>query len=168
MTKENIEKISVPQTFWSVDEISVDEKKRLADFLGKKGFTISTFYLRFFRNGFSFWEIIGIKECKRQFLLMPSVSELLLNHKDEKDDAGDKGYFYILAKSDSPGNFYETLKKVNRGLCVKLFEFMAERGMSMSTVIKRFSADNWKAWEEEGIHTLLCHFIKNQKSDNND
>ena len=59
MTKENVEKITQNNTPLDVNDISADEKKNLAEFLSDKGFTISTFYLRFFQKGFDAWEIQG-------------------------------------------------------------------------------------------------------------
>ena len=82
MTKENIEKISVPFAFFDIEEISADEKKRLIDFLSDKGFSSTTFYLRFFHKGFAQWEIIGVNECKRQFLAIPEIAQLLLEYVD--------------------------------------------------------------------------------------
>lgn len=64
MTKEIIEKVTQNNTPLEVNDISADEKKNLAEFLSAKGFTISTFYLRFFQKGFDAWEILGIKNCK--------------------------------------------------------------------------------------------------------
>ena len=57
MTKENIEKISIPSTALDVKDMTPDEKKHLSSFLLEKGFTSPTFYLRFFQKGFSLWEI---------------------------------------------------------------------------------------------------------------
>lgn len=53
MTKDNIEKITTPLQSWNTKDISVEEKKSLSDFMQTKGFSIATFYLRFFKNGFS-------------------------------------------------------------------------------------------------------------------
>lgn len=78
MTKENIEKITTPFQSLDAKDISVEEKKSLSDFMQAKGFSAATFYLRFFKNGFSAWEIIGINECKKQFLAMPEIAELFL------------------------------------------------------------------------------------------
>lgn len=64
MTKEIIEKICRKNSLLEVNDISVEEKKNLAEFLSDKGFTISTFYLRFFQKGFDAWEIQGIKTAK--------------------------------------------------------------------------------------------------------
>ena len=52
MTKENVEKITQNNTPLDVNDISAEEKRNLAEFLSDKGFTISTFYLRFFQKGF--------------------------------------------------------------------------------------------------------------------
>ena len=158
MTKEIIEKITKSHTPLQTDDITVECKKSLYAALGKKGFTLATFYLRFFQKGFSEWEIEGIDECKRQFLLLPNVAQQLLEFVDEDDTQmveGDQGYLYILAQSDEPGVFYSCLKRVNAGMCNKFIAYMNERGMSAATVIKRFTTDNWKPWEKEGIRNLL-------------
>ena len=158
MTKEIVEKITKSYTPLQSDDMSVEDKKSLYMTLAKKGFTLATFYLRFFQKGFSEWEIEGIDECKRQFLLLPNVAQQLLDYVDEDDPQrveGDKGYLYILAQSDEPGVFYSCLKRVNAGMCNKFIAYMNERGMSAATVIKRFTTDNWKPWEKEGIRNLL-------------
>ena len=158
MTKEIVEKITKSYTPLQTDDMSVEDKKSLYVTLAKKGFTLATFYLRFFQKGFSEWEIEGIDECKRQFLLLTDVSQSLLEYVDEENPQmvkGDKGYLYILAQSDEPGVFYSCLKRVNAGMCNKFIAYMNERGMSAATVIKRFTTDNWKPWEKEGIRNLL-------------
>ena len=158
MTKEIIEKVTQNNTPLEVNDISADEKKNLAEFLSAKGFTISTFYLRFFQKGFDAWEILGIKNCKKQFLAIPEVANLLSEYVETDaldNEIGKKGYLTEAAKSEEPGVFYTCLKKASSGLCMKFFAFMEERGMSRTTIIKRFTADNWKPWEKEGIRALL-------------
>lgn len=158
MTKEIIEKVTQNNTPLEVNDISADEKKNLAEFLSAKGFTISTFYLRFFQKGFDTWEILGIKNCKKQFLAIPEVANLLSEYVETDalgNEIGKKGYLTEAAKSEEPGVFYTCLKKASSGLCMKFFAFMEERGMSRTTIIKRFTADDWKPWEQEGIRALL-------------
>lgn len=165
MTKEIVEKIANSYTPLQVDDLSVEDKKALYVVLAKKGFTLATFYLRFFQKGFSKWEIEGINECKRQFLLLPDVSQLLLDYVGEDDPQmvnGDKGYLYTLAQSDEPGLFYSCLKRANAGLCNKFIAYMNERGMSAATVIKRFTVENWKPWEQEGIRSILASYTTNE------
>lgn len=165
MTKEIVEKIANSYTPLQVDDLSVEDKKVLYVVLAKKGFTLATFYLRFFQKGFSKWEIEGINECKRQFLLLPDVSQLLLDYVGEDDPQmvnGDKGYLYTLAQSDEPGLFYSCLKRANAGMCNKFIAYMNERGMSAATVIKRFTVENWKPWEQEGIRSILASYTTNE------
>ena len=164
MTKEIVKKITKSHTPLQTDDMTVEDKKSLYAALEKKGFTLATFYLRFFQKGFSEWEIEGIDECKRQFLLLPNVAQQLLDYVDDDDTQrleGDKGYLYILAQSDEPGIFYSCLKRVNAGMCNKFIAYMNERGMSAATVIKRFTTDNWKPWEKEGIRNLLNSYYVN-------
>jgi hypothetical protein len=163
MTKENVEKITQNNTPLDVNDISAEEKRNLAEFLSDKGFTISTFYLRFFQKGFDAWEIQGIKNCKMQFLAIPEVCNLLSEYVETDamgNEIGKKGYLVEAAKSEEPGVFYTCLKKANNGLCMKFFAFMEERGMSRTTIIKRFTADDWKPWEQEGIKALLLLKVK--------
>ena len=165
MTKEIIEKITKSHTPLQTDDMTVEDKKSLYAALEKKGFTRATFYLRFFQKGFSEWEIEGIDECKHQFLLLPNVAQQLLDYVDEDDSQaieGDKGYLYILAQSDEPGVFYSCLKRVKAGMCNKFIAFMNERGMSAATVIKRFSTDDWKPWEQEGIRHIINSYYVNE------
>lgn len=165
MTKEIVEKIAYSYTPLQVDDLSVEDKKALYVVLAKKGFTLATFYLRFFQKGFSKWEIEGINECKRQFLLLSDVSQLLLDSVGEDDPQmvnGDKGYLYTLAQSDEPGLFYSCLKRANAGMCNKFIAYMNERGMSAATVIKRFTVENWKPWEQEGIRSILASYTTNE------
>ena len=164
MTKENIEKISVPFAFFDIEEISADEKKRLIDFLSDKGFSSTTFYLRFFQKGFAQWEIIGVNECKRQFLAISEIAQLLLKYVDSDAEKENRGYLYTLALNNEAGSFYNSLKRVNNGLCMKFIDFMQQRGMSTGTVIKRFSSDNWKPWEVDGITNLLCQYNEKQSA----
>ena len=136
----------------------MEEKKNLAEFLSDKGFTTSTFYLRFFQKGFDDWEIQGIMDCKKQFLAIPEVGKLLAEYVETDalgNEIGKKGYLTELAKSEEPGVFYSCLKKADSGLCMKFFAYMEEKGMSRTTIIKRFTSDDWKPWEQEGIRTLL-------------
>ena len=161
MTKEILEKIMQNNTPLEVNDISVEEKKTLAEFLSAKGFTASTFYLRFFQKGFDAWEIQGIDNCKKQFLAIPEVGKLLSEYVETDalgNEIGKKGYLAQLAQSSEPGVFYTCLKKANNGLCMKFFSYMEERGMSRTTIIKRFTADDWKPWEQEGIRMLLKTF----------
>lgn len=163
MTKENVEKITQNNTPLNVNDISAEEKRNLAEFLSDKGFTISTFYLRFFQKGFDAWEIQGIKNCKMQFLAISEVGNLLSEYVETDalgNEIGKKGYLVEAAKSEEPGVFYTCLKKANNGLCMKFFAFMEERGMSRTTIIKRFTADDWKPWEQEGIKALLLLKVK--------
>lgn len=162
MTNKVIEILTEPRSFLGQTDISVDDKKALLEFMAPKGFTQSTFYLRFMQKGFDPWEIEGVKKCKRQFLDIPQVAEALLK-VSPVDDAEAKGYFYTLAMGDKPGLFYQSLQKANAGLCNKFIEFMTERGMSGGTVIKRFTSEQWKPWELEGIRSLLETFYDEDK-----
>lgn len=98
-----------------------------------------------------------------QFLAIPEVCNLLSEYVETDamgNEIGKKGYLVETAKSEESGVFYTCLKKANNGLCMKFFAFMEKRGMSRTTIIKRFTADDWKPWEQEGIKALLLLKVK--------
>lgn len=162
MKEEIFKKITKTRTYLKKNEITPEEKKSLLQFMTSKGLSSSTFNLRFFQKGFYEWEIIGIKECKKQFLELKDVAQILLEYIDTDDTTDDikvlkcdKGYLYTLAHSDQPGMFYQCLRKANYGLCVKFTVFMYNLGMSAGTVGKRFKEEDWKDWEIDGMKTIL-------------
>lgn len=162
MTKEKFHKILKERTALEINAFSVEEKKAMQTFFMNFGFSISTYYLRFFQKGFSEWEFVGIENCKNQFLALPDVSQCLLDYVETDvlgATLGDKGYLYTLAQCDKPNVFYSCLKKAQGGLCVKFSEFMTQKGMSSGTTIKRFTDENWKTWERVGIKSLLEQYI---------
>jgi len=156
MTKENIEKITKNRSPLDISDISAEEKKVLMALLEKKGFTTTTFYLRFFQKGFDAWEILGVNICKKKFLELPDTAKALLEF-EEDGETESKGYLYTLAMSDEPGIFYECLRKV--GLCVQFLNFMLDYGMSQTTTSKRFRQDEFKQWEREGIQNILEDYL---------
>nr|DAI40193.1 MAG TPA: hypothetical protein [Caudoviricetes sp.] len=141
MTKENWIKITTPFSSWGISEISVSEKKILQENLAEKGFSQSTFYLRFFQKGFSEWELSGIKNLKIRFLR-------LIN--EQNIEAGN---------INTDDTFYESLGQT-KGLRNMFISFMQERGMSAATVIKRFTLESWRPWEQEGIRAVLEPFVE--------
>lgn len=108
MTKEILHKILKDGTALDINAVSVEEKKAMQTFFMDFGFSISTFYLRFFQKGFSEWEIVGIENCKNQFLALPDVAQCLLDYVETDvlgATLGDKGYLYTLAQCDKPNVF---------------------------------------------------------------
>lgn len=156
MTKQIIEKIRTPRTPVDIKDVSAEEKKALLLFLMPNGFSIATFYKRFFQKGFSTWELIGVKECKRQFLASPEVKRKIEDFYYPEQNAP-KDFPLSLADEDN-GRFYAKLKEQGQGLCKKFVSFMKERGMSERTKHTRFTGDKWKDWEGIGILPLLKVF----------
>ena len=156
MTKEIFRKITGPRTPIDIKDVSAEEKKALLLFLMPKGFSIATFYKRFFQKGFSTWELIGVKECKRQFLSSPEVKRKIEDFYYPEQNAP-KDFPLSLADEDN-GRFYAKLKEQRQGLCKKFASFMKERGMSERTTHTRFTGDKWKDWESIGILPLLKSF----------
>ena len=153
MTKEIIEKIANSYTPLQTNDLSVEDKKALYAVLAKKGFTLATFHLRFFQKGFSTWELVGVKECKRRFLALPEVKQKI----EDSEQNAPEGLPLSLTDEDN-GRFYAALKERGQGLCKKFASFMKENGMSERTTCTRFTSDNWKYWENVGILPLLKAF----------
>lgn len=156
MTKQIIEKIRTPRTPVDIKDVSAEEKKALLLFLMPNGFSIATFYKRFFQKGFSTWELTGVKECKRQFLASPEVKRKIEDFYYPEQNAP-KDFPLSLADEDN-GRFYAKLREQGQGLCKKFASFMKERGMSERTTHTRFTGDKWKDWEGIGILPLLRVF----------
>ena len=141
MTKENWIKITTPFSYWGISEIPVSEKKILQDKLAEMGFSQPTFYLRFFQKGFSEWELSGIRHMKNQFLRLIKEQNISTGNINTDD------------------TFYESLGQT-KGLRNMFISFMQERGMSAATVIKRFTIESWRPWEQEGIRAVLEPFVE--------
>lgn len=158
MTKENIEKIFIPNGILGKDDLSIEEKVSLRDFLSPKGISEWTLRRRLYITGFSEWEILGIANIKKRYLELPEVAEALLAYKEEDEQEGDKGYLYTLAKSDEHGVFYDCISKVK--MCVHFQQFMKDLGMvSNTTVLDRFSQENWKPFELYGIKAMINKWL---------
>ena len=153
MSKEFAEKIMLPRTPVNIKDVSAASKKALLLFLMPKGFSIATFYKRFFQKGFSTWELVGVKECKRRFLALPEVKQKI----EDSEQNAPEDFPLSLADEDN-GRFYAALKEKGQGLCKKFASFMKENGMSERTTCTRFTSDNWKDWENVGILPLLKTF----------
>ncbi len=162
MNKLLIEKLSIPGEKFATTDMTPDEKKALMAFLELKGMPNSTFYLRFFQKGFDKWEMLGIKNCKSQFLKLPDVAQTLLEAQTTSDELpGNKGYLYTLAQDETPGVFYRALKVAKVHINDTFVPYMQELGMSSNaTISKRFNVEDWKAWEYQGIKSALEEFVE--------
>lgn len=130
------EKIYNPKTVLSPDDLSATEKKRLYDLLMSYGASLSFAYERFFKEGFEQWELTGIDTIKLEFLDSHNLS----------------------INSSEPGAFYELLGN-HRGLKAELRDRMQSLGMkSELTIIRRFTADNWRPYELRGIKAIIEEF----------
>lgn len=134
-----VNKISQPKAHLSSDDLTPQEKEILFTLMQKYGASRGFAYDRFFKEGFSLWELEGVDQIKRRFL-----SE----HKKEIFPSEVKAKTADIV--DGKGVFYRTL-----GLHVgmkKLFtEFMANLGMGANSVLNKFSTDDWKAYEVVGV-----------------
>ena len=159
--------------------MSPDDKKRLYKAMYQAGATESFSYTRFFRDGFSPWEIDGVAALKTAFMEWLHDKEkvfLEVRSIGERKVSGDDAvpifrHFYRIPPKPQegqnftehefdithPGDFWRFLGDI--GYRKRFGEFMAERGMkSYHTVIKRFAHDDWREWERIGIRSVIEGF----------
>lgn len=155
MRTEVFSKIISGKGHLSVDDLSPDEKKRLSALMSDFGATAGFTYDRFFQKGFRRWELEGIRKIKSDFLKQHEKEML-----ESVDDDGDKGYAFALSLDNSKGGFYKAIGEV-KGLRSRFLETMKDKGMgSPNTIISRFSEDNWKPYEEQGIENIINQYCK--------
>ena len=138
--KNNIfQKLNTARGHLVAADLSVQEKGRLFGLMAQNGATHAFAYIRFFRDGFSEWELEGIDKilsefCKEHDIVIPEDSSL-----------------------------YEAMPHGD-GIRVALYRMMDQKGMSPNTTRKRFLAKDFKPWERKGIRAIVDEFIKGQQA----
>lgn len=154
MAKKNIKKIFIPGGILGKDDLTVEEKVSICELLASKGMSETTIRRRLYVVGFSGWEIEGTLNIEKEYLKLPEVAKALLNYKGEDDEEGDVGYLYTLAQSEENGVFYDCISRAK--LCTHFQQYMKMRGMaSNTTVLDRFTNENWKPYELYGVKAII-------------
>lgn len=135
MNDEVFKKINEPKGHLISSDLSAEDKQALFALMHKYGATNSMTYNRFFRDGFSQWELKGINEilsdfCEEHNLEIPS----------------DKSLWNAMPN--------------RAGLKESIYQRMEELGMSRHTTRKRFTSKDWKPWERIGIHRIIQKYCK--------
>ena len=181
MPKKNLIRIctAIGATLSSSD-LSADEKKALYAKMATMGATDSFTYNRFFKEGFSEWELDGIIAIKADYLKFLHDEEkiyLEVRCVGERPVEGDSPvpihrYFYrIPPKAGENQNFEE--RSFDLAASGDFWRFlgdiayrkhfggwMASRGMkAYITVARRFTTDDWKEWERVGIRQVIQEFM---------
>ena len=140
MERHIFSKLESPGGHLEAKDLTADEKRALYALMGKYGLPESTTYNRFFDKGFDPWELMGVNQCKADFVA--SINDDALRT--------------VLCNTD--GGFYRSLPE-GSGYRVRLVSHMSERGMvHRATVEKRFDADDWKEWERRGVRAVIDEF----------
>lgn len=140
MERHIFSKLESPGGHLEAKDLTADEKRGLYALMGKYGLPESTTYNRFFDKGFDPWELMGVNQCKADFVA--SIDDDALRT--------------VLYNTD--GGFYRSLPE-GSGYRVRLVSHMSERGMvHRATVEKRFDADDWKEWERLGVRAVIDEF----------
>ena len=149
-----------PHKHLKPNDLSPEEKKNLYALMMKHGASYSFGYDRFFKEGFSEWELIGINAIKKDFLKLHDAE--IANAVPDDGNNEDRGYAAVLElEADNKGGFWNILGQV-RSLKSSFREYMSNLGMLSSiTVFNRFSKDNWKDWELIGIYAIIEEYKKN-------
>ena len=177
MTKEIVTKMLTPGSSLSSADLSADEKKRLYALMREHGATDGFTYNRFFKEGFSQWEIDGIFEMKDAFLTwLHDQEKVFLEVRRAGSGEADAGgsalrHFYRVPPHaeepqdycefsfdlNKPGDFWRFLGDI--AYRRRFGDFMAYNGMrAYNTVMKRFAADDWKDYETTGIRRIVERF----------
>ena len=141
------DKLTQPRSHLKCDDLTASQKQRLFDFMGNYGANRSFSYNRFFRDGFSEWELRGIDAAKRDFAILHSSRLVELLGK-EKIENGDFGY---------DGAFFRAVCQI-RGMKTAFERYMGSLGMCASSVNKKFANDNFKPFEVIGIWNIVKMF----------
>lgn len=166
MTKDIFSKITIPQGILAVNDLTPDEKKQLYAEMQKMGSSENFAYKRFFKEGFSQWEIEGVLSIKLAFLSWLHDEEKIYLEVRNTSGYEYRHFYRIPPKADEQQNFSELQFDLNApgdfwrfvgdiGYRKKFGEFLYAKGMkSYHTVMKRFEADDWREWEKIGIREV--------------
>lgn len=179
MTKEIFEKVLIPQGIFNASDMTAEEKKWLYQEMEQLGASQMMAYTRFFRDGFATWEIEGIVALKAAFIKHLQTNEKVFvevrnvgeNSVDGNDPVPVYRHFYRIPPKATEGeSFDERSFDLNKAGDFWRFlgdityrqrfgEWMAERGMkSYTTVMRRFSTEDWRDWERVGIRSFVEDF----------
>ena len=153
MNKKMLKKILAGKVLRPSD-MTTKQKNDLYARLAPYGISPTLAYHRFFHIGFKAWEISGVTQLKKEFLIMASCGN------GTGEDSGSRGYGYVLTLDPNydDSQFYSMLSdlRIGRRFC----DFMAAHGMtSQMTVRTRFKANDWKEWERIGIRSILSDSV---------
>lgn len=140
------EKLCCTKGHLNAEDLTPQEKEVLYIVMTSHGASRGFAYDRFFKEGFSSWEMVGIDNIKHDFLR---------NHKDEIFPQG-----VNVSTADIinvPGAFYRTLG-MHFGMKKQFAEYMASLGMGANSVLNKFSADDWKDYERRGIRSIVDEY----------
>ena len=160
MNRETFDKMFKNGCALNVGDLSVEEKSHLYNLLKRHGASLGFSYARFFRDGFREWELQGIDMIKSDFL-KKHEKEIVINlpvKRREGEDDSDVTIFDL--DYSKPGAFYNVLG-LAKGLKKSFSLMMQEKGMSSNaTILKRFSTDDWRPFEQIGIRAIIEEFCK--------
>ena len=173
MTKEIFEKIFEGGVLDPTD-LTADEKKRLYLRMTDNGVSEAFAWTRFFRDGFSAWELVGIVKLKIDYLhylhteekisfevrcveTIPTKDGDVYKYRHFYDVDGEEHSFDIT----EPGDYWRMLGEIRKR--TDFATWMQQFGMmSEMTVRKRFSTDDWREFERVGVRSIIQEFTEGE------
>lgn len=144
------DKLSQPRMHLNSDDLTPNQKSFLWEVMARHGAKQGFSYDRFFEKGFFRWELIGITAIKHDFI-RAHIKEIFPEQEPEDIEK-------VVAEIDVvDGEFYRMLGR-SFGLKKKFHAYISELGMSTTTSLKRFSADDWEEFERIGIRAIIEEF----------
>ncbi len=144
------DKLTHPRTHLNSDDITANQKVLLFDIMQRHGATRGFAYNRFFQKGFDLWELTGITNINRDFLLT-HIAEIYPHMTKEETIP------FIEELAVDTRNFYQTLGRVP-GLKSIFQKHIGAMGMSNAVVFLRYNADNFRPYERMGIRVIIQQF----------
>lgn len=159
MNTQIFKKVLEGHELLTASDLSPQEKEILYNEMIKNGSTRDFAYNRFFKEGFSEWELKGILTIKREFL-ENNYFEIFVSIEGVHDIEIKSCHDYVY----NPGEFYRLIGTV-RGMKDKFKVLMKELGMSETTVIKRFGREDnkWKQYEFIGVRAVINELTNNNR-----
>lgn len=110
-----------------------EDKRTIFNVMSSKGMSDGTAYNRFFRDGFSQWELRGIRQVITDYVKANSLDESLLDNLP--------GFYKSLADKTA-------FKQYMNGL-----------GLGFNTTIYRFNGFNFRKWEMDGMEQVILESL---------
>lgn len=120
-------------------DFTPEDKRRIFNVMSSKGMSDGTAYNRFFRDGFSMWELKGIRQVITNYVKNNTLDESLLQ------------------------DFQTFYKNLTDKTAFK--QHMNSLGMGLNTTIYRFNGFNFRQWELDGMERVIMESLVDESDE---